>query len=667
MKKIEEKVWALGSCSTCQHKKRVFHAFLNGGKLFIAEVILGDGVRCVAVQTRVDRGETDYRCVACCSFGEHILVMTGKKGNVFAALVDVDEGTLGEGTVHITALAVSGDKHWTTFPHLCQAGESRVLLFFEWLNDVRYCDIADTTLEIKRLDVEVPAKFGFSVTPIRLPDGKLLVAGADSDSPAIIQISCDGNPQFEKVGVIPGAARRRASSVLVRDRFVVGFGGQGDCYLDDLWIFDLQTCRSSIVWEKGEWTRSLNSLVVILQDDVLYILDYKAHSITLQALSELIDDDEIRDTFCAVLGLPSISRYVPPPREIFDLSNMKKLAGSVPVKPYNIVQYKGRILHFSISRKELVVSEVIFFGRRVKLVPVCTGISAFGNKICCCLLGKRILVISGREKTANCQDDAENSRGIRSYLGSGILKKAKMFAALVDVDEGRLSKETVHTTVLKVDGAMKWPGLPYLSQVEESRALLLFRWQRSMLYCDVVENTLLIRMLKTQMPPRHDFDVFPIRLSKGKVLAVGTNSKSIDIVQISCDKRLQFEKVGGMRGRASTSPSSILIGDRILMGLRECDNDFNGFWIFDIKTGRNSRVGRKGEWPPENELVPLVIQNDILYLLGETTSCISLAAIAGLINEEKLRRDFSWQIGLPFTPSSYFVWKNFRRYIPLCF
>lgn len=651
------------SSNTCQHKGRVLNFSQNEGKLVVIETILRDNVEFVEVQTGVDCTVTRDDYITCCSFGAHVLVMAGKSENVFAALVELDERRLSAETVHASILTVSGDTEWSGFPYLCQVRENRILLYCADHSNMWYCDITGDRLNARKLATEMPTEEGLDALPICLSDGKLLVAGANAASPGVTLISCDGEPQFEKIGDVPGVATRWASSILIRDRLVVGFGGWNNDHLADLWIFDLQTRRSSIVWEKGEWAPGSSLSVLVLQHNILYIIREQVHSITLEALSKLIDDDKIRDAFCEVLGLPSAPGYVPPPRGSVESAGMVRLAGSLPIKSYNTVQRKGRILHFSLSEEELVVSEVIFFGQRVKLITARTGVRMAGKEIGCCLFGNRILAVAGKERdsvySSNRRDgDSPGNEGSAS-------DRAEVSAALVDVDEGRLSKEAVHVLSLTVDGDAGWATNPFLCQVSEARVLLYFHESRSMWHCDITNDRLKMRELKTQMPTWNGFNTLPIRLSDGKLLVAGAGSYSADITLISCDGEPQFKKVGDIPGGSRRDTSSVLIGGRFAAGFGGCDGILlDDLWIFDLQSLGGSKVREQGNWHPRDCLVFLVVQNDALYLFGNTISCISLAALAGLIEKEKLRTSFCWHMGLPFTPLPCFSGRGCANYVP---
>ena len=108
---------------------------------------------------------------------------------------------------------------------------------------------------------------------------------------------------------------------------------------------------------------------------------------------------------------------------------------------FNTCQHRGRAFRFSQKEGKLRLAEAIL-GEEVEVVEVQTALdckTTDDSYITCCPLGGSILVMAGREEN--------------------------VFAALVDVGEGRLSKKTAHITTLTVCGDIEWPGWPFLCQV----------------------------------------------------------------------------------------------------------------------------------------------------------------------------------------------------------
>ena len=637
---------------TLLYKGKILHFSLNGSVLSVSEVILhGRNKNLVTVCAGVKINPGYF---GCCLLGDRVLVMSGADRKVSAAPITVDQGRTSEKTVHATALIVAGDVRWTDTPYLCQVSESRALLCIRG-SSVYYCEAGGDTLTLHKLATKAPTKWGFDCLPIRLSDGKLLLAGSYPESTDITLITCGEEPRFEKIGDIPGVERSSPSMALVAERFVLGFGGWGSRVpLDDLWIFDLQTRRASIIWEVEEWVDSSNRPVLFLKDERLWILGPTVAAITLSLISQRIDDDEIRKAFCGALGLPPAPAYSLAPPDISGSSGMVKFSGEVAAGSYNTVQHRGKILHFSLEGGELVISEVVFYGQRARVLPVHTGVILGGQHIGCCLLGDRILVMSRQRNTAN-------RGGHRGRNGEGF----KMFAALVEVEDGRLSEEIIRVTTLTVRGDKEWPDGSLLFQAGENRALLHYDEQAVMWYCDVADKALTMRKLETQMLTEGGLRTLPIRLPDGKLLALGAFFPFIDVTLISCDEGLQFEKIGDIPGVKGKKASPVLVRNRFVVGFGGCNyGDTDELWIFDLRTRKGSRLRRRGEWHPTAYSAFLALQGDVLCLLGEAVCGISLAALAGLIKKEGLRIAFSWRVGLPVTPPSRFPAKRLAIYSP---
>ena len=134
------------------------------------------------------------------------------------------------------------------------------------------------------------------------------MAGSYPQSTDITLITCDEVARFEKIGDIPGVARDEASLVLVRDRFVVGFGGTASSRQNDLWIFDLKTRRASQVGQRGDWHPRGCLVPLVFQGDTIYLISgwgsSSVHCISLTSLADLIRNTSVRIAFCAWLGLP---------------------------------------------------------------------------------------------------------------------------------------------------------------------------------------------------------------------------------------------------------------------------------------------------------------------------------------------------------------------------
>jgi len=285
------------------------------GKLRVTEVLLGDKAQCVSVTANL-KCKVDYDLyLACCSLGQHILIMGGKRGgDSFAVLMDIVEAKRHKSPIQITKPKLKGEMDWSDWPFLSPVSESRALLYFAGRNSMWYCDVTGKTLTRMKLVATMPVNHGFYTVPVRLPSGKLLVAGASPYSNGITAISPDDESGFEKIGEIPGEARRMTSTVLIGEQFLLGFGGWKDGSLADLWIFDLQTHRDSHVRREGNWHPADELVPLVVQDDSVYLVsgEYTSsiHSLSFCALASLVKDLTVRSAFCHRLDVPFQPRWI---------------------------------------------------------------------------------------------------------------------------------------------------------------------------------------------------------------------------------------------------------------------------------------------------------------------------------------------------------------------
>lgn len=306
MRRIGETNLEVWPSNTCYYRDRVLNFSQDEGKLILTELTLGEKVEFSAFEIEAD---FPYPCMACCVFNEQLLLLAGDGeggDDVFAALISLDKGRLSEEAIHVSPLVVEGYMEWQGPAFLCHVSENRFLLFF-YERAVWYCDVCATRVEVRELNTQMPTDYGFCTVPLRLSNGRLLVAGSDRESTDIVLIICDDEPRFEKIGDIPGKERCNSSTVLIGGRFVVGFGGSPGP-LDDLWIFDLQTRRGSQVRKEGEWHPGDYWLYLAVHQGVLYLIcgsdSIFISAISLKSLARLIRDGRVKMDFCRCMRLP---------------------------------------------------------------------------------------------------------------------------------------------------------------------------------------------------------------------------------------------------------------------------------------------------------------------------------------------------------------------------
>lgn len=293
--------------ATCQYRGRLFSFSRNGRKLRLIEVILGEKVRLVKVQTTIICESTYGGYIGCCPLEDGMLVTTGEEERRSAALVKVEDGKLSAETVRVATLTIIGEEKWLGVPLLCQVSRNRAILFFSGKPWMWSCEVDGDAMKVQKLTGQAPTARGFCALPVLIPGGNLLVAGANPYSTSITEILWDGDLRFEKVGDIPGEARWGASTVLVAERFLIGFGGSSQHCLRDMWIFDIQTRRSSRIRQAGEWHAADWWVFLAVRAGSLYLVGGGGSNgvsvLSLATLAGLIRNGGIRIAFQESLGL----------------------------------------------------------------------------------------------------------------------------------------------------------------------------------------------------------------------------------------------------------------------------------------------------------------------------------------------------------------------------
>jgi len=312
MRRVGETPQQFRSYNTCVHRGRVFHFSRDGRRLRVTEVLLGDKATSVSTLTIATCKADDDKFVTCCSMGEHMLVMSGKHSDISAATLDVGDGPLSESMVHTTELIVKGTIEWSSIPYLCSLSDARILLYFGARPDMWNCELNTTAVHIRKLATTMPTEGGFCTVPLHTPDGKLFVAGASPASSDIMFITIDRDPTFEKIGSIPGRARWGASAILIGERFVLGFGGYNYNALDDLWVFDLETRKASLMRNEGDWHPGDFLVPMVVHGGTLYLLSgwntTCINAVPLAVLSEWIHDESIRSAFRSCIQTLAVSQ-----------------------------------------------------------------------------------------------------------------------------------------------------------------------------------------------------------------------------------------------------------------------------------------------------------------------------------------------------------------------
>jgi len=223
--------------------------------------------------------------------------------------VSIDPGELMRKSIHIEKKKVIGLETYGNAPLLVQISENKVWASFYYSDEIWIGEITGNTMLMTKHPDYLPMLWRFRAPPLRLPDGRFLAAGGYPYSTDISLITPGEHFSFEKIGDIPGEERDSVSTILIGERFVVGFGGWHDKrHMDDMWIFDLETHKISSMKREGGWHPGGSSPVLAVRDKELYVIGgggaSSAHCISFLALSRLIQYGGVRRSFCLYLGLP---------------------------------------------------------------------------------------------------------------------------------------------------------------------------------------------------------------------------------------------------------------------------------------------------------------------------------------------------------------------------
>jgi len=311
MKKVGRLLGEPQSYNTCEYQGRVFNfAADDRGKFTVEEVFLGEKVGAREVNTGVDCKCNNGYISSCCALDDKILVMAGERNatDFFCAIVSIDPGELTKESIHIEEKKVRGWENYRSGPFLAQISENTVWASFLWSNEIWIGELKGDELVMTKHQDHLPTTDGLGAPPLPLPDGGFLAAGGWPDSTSIVLITLGEHFSFEKVGDMPGEKRYCASIVLIKKRFVVGFGGWKDSYADDMWIFDIQTHRASPVKKEGEWRPGGPWPVLVVRDKEVYVFGGIGASsvccISFASLSQLIQHGGVRCAFRLCLELP---------------------------------------------------------------------------------------------------------------------------------------------------------------------------------------------------------------------------------------------------------------------------------------------------------------------------------------------------------------------------
>jgi len=579
--------------------------------------------------------------------------------DLLCALVSIDPGELTKESIHIGEKKVSGWTKLERIPFLVQLPKDKVWASFLNSNEIWIGEIKGEELVMTRHPGHLPLITGFGALPLRLPDGKLLLAGGWPSWTGIVLISTGKYFFPRKIGDIPGQWKCCVSTVLIGQRFVVGFGGalyRGSLSLaertSDLWIFDLQTGKTSPVITDGEWHPATYWPFLTVDKGTLYIVGgcgcTSVHSISLQDLSDMIQNVDFYHAFQVSLGLEA-RRYPPLGQKSTAALRMRKVVGDFPIyRSYNTVDHQGRLLHFSSAQRKLCVTEV-FFGPWLKTRTISTGVDCKTDGavfLSCCPFGDRVLVMAGEKGTAD------------------------FFCAFVSIDPGELTRESIHIEEKKVTGWKKYEDVPHLAQISENRVWASFHGSNEIWIGEIKGDEMVMTKHQDHLPIDCGFGAPPLSLPDRRLLVAGGGPPlSRAITLITPGEQFFFKKIGDIPGTGRNCVSAILVAGRFVVGfggwtllwnLQLKAAAMDDMWIFDLQTCKASPVKKEGEWHPSNSWSILAVRNQDLYVIGgkatPSVHSLSFLALSRLIQHRRVRSAFCLYLGLPL-PSN----KNLRR------
>jgi len=304
MKKLMDLQQNLYSYNTVYYKDKLFNFVANRSELTITELSLESASTRRTNRVTVSRPVT---CVSCCSFGDEILLLGELKAEsgFLCALVTIDSNEWGTPYVRLKERVVTGlEEHEGTI-FLAHFLKNNVWVSFVNSDEVWIGELIGGELAMTNYSTHQPVARGLSAPPLRLPEGTLLLAGGNPLTNRLVLVSKVHPIWTSRIGVIPGEGRYCVSTVLVKERFVVGFGGLASKAIDEMWILDLVTHETASVKKAGQWHPAAYWSVLTVNEDTLYIIGGRdalsIHSLPLSSLLDLIQDPRIRSAFLITL------------------------------------------------------------------------------------------------------------------------------------------------------------------------------------------------------------------------------------------------------------------------------------------------------------------------------------------------------------------------------
>jgi len=276
-----------------------------------------------SVSKKLDLPENHECHCSVCAFGDSLFLLVMDKNEnfkvVYAATLMVDPKKFGKDNLVVIPYEIGGSYNLSNWVYLCQCSRTELLITCSGQDSWYIVDPSIQPLTLNAMEPKIPSAKGFNSVPVRIGDGRLVVAGSWPPSTDITAIDPRAIEPFQKVGQIPYGPVACTSCTLVANRFLVGFGGKVRECIDKMFVYDTKTAKSSSIAKGGNWHPACQSAAVICKGLTIYIMGGSdcedSHCIEVASLLPLILNEEMREEFrrhCAI----SKEEIKPPTRPV---------------------------------------------------------------------------------------------------------------------------------------------------------------------------------------------------------------------------------------------------------------------------------------------------------------------------------------------------------------
>lgn len=298
MTEATEFVSRVANRAVVQHAGRIFNIGQRRGRLVISEITFDRQLDVHALDTALSESDLDSGSLCACSLGDLMLVLAERSigsRDGFAALLFVGSGPLTQASVRVTTLQVRGWKPLEGAPYLSRFAEGLALLHFHGNIQARLCEVGSSSLTIRQLPSDAPA-LRYLVAPlVRLSDGQLLAVWKGAQA-QVSGVSLKGTIICQLRGYLPRECGHLSQAAVIADRFLIGFGNRGGKSSWVVWVFDLQTGKSTLGRQCSEINVGKGSCL-LTSGDCLHLFGGSTHlplqSFPLQRIASGLEDATI--------------------------------------------------------------------------------------------------------------------------------------------------------------------------------------------------------------------------------------------------------------------------------------------------------------------------------------------------------------------------------------